>query len=281
MPDPVEQDVVILGVSRTEVLFRPLTSARALRRFRLSPTSSARVVVPGEIARVILSGRQPARAFQPLTGEIRDIRLDVAALHLPPLELEPLGDWDPGQEYWGEPGDRVEACLLPILSVGRRPAFAIQAVLAGDEPGEATADDPVDRAAALWNAGRKDDARAVLHRCLVADLRYLEAHAALGTFAFPTNPALALRHYTVGVAIADQAVPPDAPWVLHWDAESNRPFLRCLHGLGVTLWRLGRLPEARDVLDRLLWLNPTDHQGARYCLERIGAGEPWTDDEEG
>ena len=36
--------------------------------------------------------------------------------------------------------------------------------------------------------------------------------------------------------------------------------------------------EARAAFERLLWLNPEDHQGARFALAKILAGSPWSAD---
>ncbi len=55
----------------------------------------------------------------------------------------------------------------------------------------------------------------------------------------------------------------------------NRPFLRCLHGYGLCLWRLGRVEEAAKVFERLLWLNAADEQGVRFLIGPARAGEEW------
>jgi hypothetical protein len=55
----------------------------------------------------------------------------------------------------------------------------------------------------------------------------------------------------------------------------NRPFLRCMHGLGLSLWRLGRFKEAGHVFDRMLWLNPSDNQGVRFVTGEVRARIPW------
>jgi len=52
----------------------------------------------------------------------------------------------------------------------------------------------------------------------------------------------------------------------------NRPFLRCLHGCGLCLWRLGTLAAAQQVFERILSLNPNDDQGVRFCRENVGHG---------
>ena len=63
--------------------------------------------------------------------------------------------------------------------------------------------------------------------------------------------------------------------LLPWGFIANRPFLRCLHGYGLCLWRLERVDEAKQVFERMLWLNPNDNQGARMLLADIEAKRPW------
>jgi len=56
--------------------------------------------------------------------------------------------------------------------------------------------------------------------------------------------------------------------------------LRCLHGFGLCLWRLGRFEEAERVFDRILRLNPSDNQGVRFLIEKVRAKTAWEDNEE-
>jgi len=56
----------------------------------------------------------------------------------------------------------------------------------------------------------------------------------------------------------------------------NRPFLRCLNGFGYALWRLGRIKEAEPVFERMLWLSPSDNQGARFSWIETKQCEAWT-----
>ncbi len=49
----------------------------------------------------------------------------------------------------------------------------------------------------------------------------------------------------------------------------SRPYMRALHGLGLTLWRQGRLEDAVSIFQRMLKLNPNDNQGVRYLLGPI------------
>lgn len=63
--------------------------------------------------------------------------------------------------------------------------------------------------------------------------------------------------------------------VLAWGLIDNRPFLRCLHGVGQCAWRSGNTREAAAVFRKMLWLNPTDNQGARFSLAAIEASKTW------
>ena len=53
--------------------------------------------------------------------------------------------------------------------------------------------------------------------------------------------------------------------------------MRCMHGFGLCLWRLGRFEEAECVFERMLWLNPTDNQGVRFLIEDVRAKTAWED----
>ena len=51
--------------------------------------------------------------------------------------------------------------------------------------------------------------------------------------------------------------------------------LRCMHGLGLCLWRAGRFDEAERIFERMLWLNPSDNQGARFLLNEVRSKTTW------
>lgn len=67
--------------------------------------------------------------------------------------------------------------------------------------------------------------------------------------------------------------------MLLWGLIDNRPFLRCTHGYGLCLWRLGRFEEAERVLERMLWMNPSDNQGVRFLIDEVKAKTAWEDRE--
>ncbi len=229
-------------------------------------------VVPGEIAAVIV-GKSWTHAGHPyVSGAVERIRLDAPALGLVPLRLEEQGSWDPAAYGWG-PGEPVEEWARPHAERGPRPSFQMEQVVPSDDPSDFDSD-PILEAVEAYEAGDRD-ARQILMNLLAADLRCLDAHAHLGNFAFDLEPDEALRHYQVGLRIGELSLPAGFEGVLPWGHIDNRPFLRCLHGVGLCLWRLGRSAEAAESFRRQLSLNPPDNQGARFLLEDLAAGRTW------
>lgn len=81
-------------------------------------------------------------------------------------------------------------------------------------------------------------------------------------------------------------MPPGFDGFLHWGAAYNRPYLRCLAGLGLATWRLGDLAGAVAIFERLLAMSPADPQGMRFCWaprsgERLGRRARWRNGMEG
>lgn len=154
--------------------------------------------------------------------------------------------------------------------------FEMEQVLPGVDPAlDDIDDDPIIRASELNRAEERMAAQEILMDLLVHDLRCLDAHAHLGNFAFDRHPEEALLHYDIGVRIGELSLGARFSGLLPWGCVDNRPFLRCLHGKGLILWRLGRLKEAEQVFERMLWLNPADNQGAGFCWLDVKAGRSW------
>jgi tetratricopeptide (TPR) repeat protein len=233
-------------------------------------------VVPAEIV-VVHPRKQWSYAGHPyLSGEIASSRLDVAALGLVPLALSDEGTWDPDEEYWGEEGEPIQEWAKPIIARGPRQAFEMEQVLPGadrDDPDS----DPICDSNELKDAGDRIAARAILMKLCESDLRSLDAHAHLGNIVFDHGPKEAIRHYEAGVRIGELSLGSTFEGVLPWGLIDNRPFLRCLQGFGLCLWRLGRFDEARTAFDRMLWLNPSDNQGVRFLLKDVHSRKPWED----
>jgi len=231
-------------------------------------------MVPGEIV-TVRPRKQWSYAGHPyLSGEIESTRIDAAALGLVPLRLENMGIWDPKEQYWGEKDEPIEEWAKPIIAWGPRPEFEMEQVLPGMDPDDPFSD-PITDSTDLMDAGDGLGAKKILMGLCESDLRCLDAHAHLGNFLFDSMPEFAIRHYEVGLRIGELSLGDNFDGVLHWGHIDNRPFLRCMHGYGLCLWRLGRFDEATRVFDRMLWLNPSDNQGVRFMTEDVRAGTAW------
>jgi hypothetical protein len=194
-----------------------------------------------------------------------------------PLRLYERGIWDPAEQYWGEPDGMLEICLVDVIVGGPRLQFEFEQVLpGGDDP---HAGDPILDSIELRDSRQPARARALLEGLIEWDARCLDAYAHLGGLAFgQDDPAAAQAHYATGVRIAESSLPDGFGGVLGWGWIDNRPFLRCLHGLTISTWRLEQHTEAEALCWALLWLNPADNQGARELLGEIASGEPWPQD---
>lgn len=268
LSQPVE--LIVLSIKERAARCRPPASERVitLRASRLWD------LVPGEIA-VVKPHKQWSYAGHPyLSGEVESARLDAAALALMPLALKDKGEWDPKVEYWGEEGKSIEAWAQPIVARGPRRAYEMEQVIPGIDP-EDFDSDPICESNDLKDAGNEAAACQILMQLCQADLRCLDAHAHLGNLLFDHRPKDAIRHYEVGVRIGELSLPPEFDGLLPWGHIDNRPFLRCLHGYGLCLWRLERFEEAERIFHRLLWLNPADNQGVRFLIDEVRARAAW------
>ncbi|MBU2054685.1 MAG: cytoplasmic protein, partial [Proteobacteria bacterium] len=170
----------------------------------------------------------------------------------------------------------IEEWAKPIIARGERPAFEMEQVLPGADPDELS--DPIIDAVDLKDAGNRHEAVKLLMELCESDLRCLDAHVHLGHFIFDNHPQKAIRHYEVGLRIGELSLPAGFDGALPWGHVDNRPFLRCLQGYGLSLWRLKRFAEAALVFERMLWLNPSDNQGIRFLIDDVRAGNPWREE---
>jgi hypothetical protein len=231
-------------------------------------------LVPGEIA-VVRPTKQWAYGGNPyLSGVIESTRLDAEALGLIPLRLDECGIWDPTEQYWGEAGEPIEAWAKPVIARGPRPMFEMEQVLPGADADDPFSD-PIGEANDRKDSGDGEGAYKLLMDLCQADLRCLDAHSHLGNLVFDHRPGDAIRHYEAGYRIGELSLGADFEGALPWGWIDNRPFLRCMHGFGLCLWRLGRFEEASRVFDRMLWLNPSDNQGVRFLVDQVRAKAEW------
>lgn len=236
-------------------------------------------VVPGEIVRVKPEKHWSFAGHPYMTGSILKSWIDISALNLKPLALIDEGMWNPEDEYWGEEGDPLSDWVKEIIAAGSRPMFEMEQVMPGVKREDLDIDtDPILQAVDLKDSGDLLGAVKVLAELLILDLRCLDAHSHLGNFAFHRDdPETALRHYDVGRQIGELSMGKDFKNVLRWAMLDNRPYLRCLDGYGLCLWRLKRFEEAEAVFSRMLWMNPSDNQGVRFNLDEVRDRVKWED----
>jgi len=212
--------------------------------------------------------RKPAKKEQPY-------KANAWLTALVPLKLEARGQWDPAEEYWGEEGEPVEPWAHPIIKRGPRPQYEMEQILPGLDP-EDFDSDPILQANELKDRGQIARARKLLEKLLIQDPRCLDAYAHLGNLAFDRDVRTAIDHYQRGVRIGELSLGENFEGVLPWGLIDNRPFLRCLNGFGLSLWRLEQFEEAESVFERLLWMSPSDNLGIRLLLPEVKAGNPWS-----
>jgi tetratricopeptide (TPR) repeat protein len=194
---------------------------------------------------------------------------------LTPLKLKVQGQWDPAEEYWAEEGEPFQVWAKPVIKRGPRPLYEMEQILPGLDP-EDFDSDPILQANELKDRGQIARAKKLLEKLLIHDIRCLDAHAHLGNLVFDRDVRTAINHYQRGVQIGELSLGEGFEGVLPWGLIDNRPFLRCLNGFGLCLWRLERFEEAEAVFERLLWMSPSDNLGVRFLLPEVKAGRLWS-----
>lgn len=192
------------------------------------------------------------------------------------LALQPRGDWNPRDEYWGEPDVPLPPLLVDVIDAGVRPSFEMEQVLPGVDDDDWDSDPIVD-AADLHRAGLHREAIRALDELLAIDRRCVDAWAHLGLIAFDTRgPGPAGDLYEVGVAVAEASLPAGFNGVLPRGYIDNRPFLRCLHGLALCAWRQRRWDVAATMFEAKVWLDPSGSLDALVCLDEVRGRQRWT-----
>lgn len=269
-------DAAILKVNSRSVRVRLLGSDEQLT-YR---TSDVWKVVPGQVVTLAIKRRWLWRGDACASGKLETIRIDARRLGLSPLPLDG-GELDDISETT-EPYRRPDpyAPLWRKFTAKPRPSYEFDGIAWGALPGLDEEENPTCDAAELVEMGDIEGAQDILMDVLATDLRCLDAHAHLGNLEFDHFPERALAHYEVGIRIGELSLPEGFDGLLVWGRIYNRPFLRCLHGFGLCLWRLGKAEEARRAFERILSLNPSDNQGVRFCWEDVRNGMSWQESQD-
>lgn len=203
----------------------------------------------------------------------------VAATAGRPLRLERFAPIDPAEGWMGYPADGIPEVLVPVLAAGSRVAFEFEWVDVGE--GDDVVGDYILDAADLVRAGRREQARRLLRGLIERDPRSIDAYGHLGWMSFQYSAKRALPHYLTAVAIGECSLPEGFGGLLPWGCIDNRPFLRALHGLALTRWRLRQFEQAHRICESLLWLNPNDNQGVREIIDPVARRLNWLPSDRG
>jgi hypothetical protein len=287
---PIKANIVGTSVDITKVEYegderRGLTAVcrRDGERYRVALVDVAPGPVPVETARLFAAYRRwlglpalPAPddtslaapwAYEPVASN--------PAVLLEALALNPMGRWNPADQYWGDEDTELDPVYGHIIAAGPRPQFEMEQVIPGvdDEDWDL---DPVAEAAELHRAGYDREASRILHDLLAQDHRCVDAWVHLGNIAFDSKgPKAALELYDMAVAIAEASLPERFSGVLPRGLIDNRPFLRALHGLGLCAWRQRRWTDAALIFTNLAWIDGCQTWHAVECLQAVEAHQRW------
>lgn len=277
--EPARVEAVVLKVNQQSARVRILGEEGQVT-FRSGDVWGVSPVVPGHVVTLVIERRWTWRSDAYASGKIESPRIDVAKLGVEPLPLEggDLDDVAPGSEPYRRPDPY--APLWRKLTAKPRASFEFDGIAWGALPGLPADENPTCDAAEFVEAGDREGASELLMEGLGTDLRCIDAHAHLGNLIFERSPKRAIVHYEMGIRIGELSLPAGFDGLLVWGRIYNRPFLRCLHGYGLCLWRLGKLAEAQQVFERILSLNPKDNQGVRFCWEDVRNGRSWEEMQE-
>lgn len=210
--------------------------------------------------------------------EDRLVRLDRSGLppfdieKIPPVSVERHPPDDPFEGFQEMLDDSFHPWIDEIEEFGPRPSVEL------DRPYDP--EETVLHALGLRRAGRLDEARQLLRSLIDQDPSDIDAYGHLALIAFEDEDDVPKAHalYARGVAIGNRAIGSGRDVMAFWGCNGNRPFLRCLHGVGICQWRQKMWPEARRTLNRLLWLSPHDNQGVRFILPKLRKRNVWRRD---
>lgn len=269
-PDANVMQFACLGVKESSICGRRLNDGQPYIIHR-----PRRWFADAEVAGEILNAR-PIRewafgGWQHIKVEALDHYVDLPALGLTPLGISSRGTLNLREQYEYDLWELIidHALFTPVIERGNCLAYEMEhvaCILDGNELADLSALDDL----------TYEEMHRLRYQSTVRDLRCLDAHAAQGYSELSGGIEVfwkqALRYFQMGVGIGDLTLGPDFGAALPWEFPGNRPYLRCLQGLGLAAWHLGDKETALEALSRLVWLDPADSWGARFVWDEINDG---------
>lgn len=128
------------------------------------------------------------------------------------------------------------------------------------------AEDTLDQGLDLLEQGKEEEAGRYFFNSIEIDPTYADGYNHLANIAWRKGDwKQAEGLYQKAFELAEPEVK-DIPKGEFWSILESRPYMRALHGLGLTAWKQSRLEEAIGVFKQMLKLNPNDNQGIRYLI---------------
>ena len=138
-----------------------------------------------------------------------------------------------------------------------------------DDPKREQAEDILGQGLDLLEQGDEKEAGHYFFRSIEIDPTYADGYNHLANIAWRKGEwEQAEGLYRKALELAEPEVK-DAPKGSFWGILETRPYMRALHGLGLTTWKQNRLEEAVGFFKQMLKFNPNDNQGVRYLMGPI------------
>ena len=196
------------------------------------------------------------------------------------LKIKSFGLWNPEEEFQDQESDQPSHPYDKILAVGKRPAWEMENILPGFDPEEF--DCPIGEGVDIYESGDPSGAIRHMKGLIKKDSRCIDAYAHLGNWCFEDGDLQSLKSamnfYKTGAAIGFKSIGKKSNDVFPWGLIDNRPFFRCLHGLGLCYYRMKKPTEALMVFSKMMWMNPSDNQGARFLVNALVDGVSWEEE---
>lgn len=193
------------------------------------------------------------------------------------LKINSFAQWNPKDDFRDYQKSELTHPFDKILARGKRPAWEMENILPGLDPDDF--DCPIVEGIDLMDAGDWKGAIKHMKGLLKQDNRCLDGYAHLGNWYFerdePQDLNMAMDFYKTGVAIGMKSIGSKSDDVFPWGLVDNRPFMRCLHGLGLCFYRQKKPHEALMIFSKMIWLNPGDNQGTRFLIKALIDGVSW------
>ncbi len=103
-----------------------------------------------------------------------------------------------------------------------------------------------------------------LFKIINDDPEFIDAYNSAGWWELNLyNYGNALTYFETAYQIGSKLIPKEFKGKILWGFLHNRPFLRAMHGLGLTYEYMGKYKKSVNIFDKMLKYNPNDNQGVR------------------